>query len=106
MSTPKLENLLERGDRAPNFFLPDQCDVIINLNDKARGGPLFVLLYPTQKDPGALGELQAMFRAAPTMLEADAHLFAISADPMALVQKIAGENDPGFFLLSDADKKI
>ena len=47
-----------------------------------------------------------MLRAAPAMLEAGAHLFAISADPMALVQKIAGENDPGFFLLSDADKKI
>ncbi|MBT5944124.1 MAG: redoxin domain-containing protein [Rhodospirillaceae bacterium] len=106
MSTPKLEDLLERGDRAPNFFLPDQRDIIINLNDKARGGPLFVLLYPTQKDPGALGELQAMFRAAPAMLEAGAHLFAISADPMALVQKIAAENDPGFFLLSDADKKV
>jgi peroxiredoxin/predicted 2-oxoglutarate/Fe(II)-dependent dioxygenase YbiX len=106
MSTPRLEDLLERGDRAPNFLLPDQCNAIINLNDKARGGPLFVLLYPTQKDPGALGELQAMFRAAPAMLEAGAHLFAISADPMALVQKIAGENDPGFFLLSDADKKI
>ena len=106
MSTPKLENMLERGDRAPNFFLPDQRDVVINLNDKAQGGPLFILLYPTQKDPGSLAELQGMFRTASDMLEAGAHLFSISADPMPLVQKIAGQNDPGFFLLSDADKKV
>ena len=106
MSTPKLDDTLERGDRAPNFFLADQRDVVINLNDKARGGPLFILLYPTQKDPGALGELQAMFRAAPAMLEAGAHLFAISADSMPLVQKIAAENAPDFFLLSDPDKKV
>lgn len=106
MTTPRLDDMLERGDRAANFFLPDQRDIVINLNDKARGGPLFVLLYPTQKDPGALGELQAMFRAAPAMLESGAHLFAISADPVSLVQRIAQENDPGFFLLSDADKKV
>ena len=46
-SLPELFDMLERGDRAPNFFLPDQRDIVINLNDKARGGPLFVLLYPT-----------------------------------------------------------
>ncbi|MBS29279.1 MAG: peroxiredoxin [Alphaproteobacteria bacterium] len=106
MSTPKLDDTLERGDRAPNFFLPDQRDVVINLRDKSRGGPLFALLYPTQKDPGAMAELQAMFRAAPAMLNAGAHLFTITADPVPLVQKTATENDAEFFMLSDADKKV
>ena len=41
MSTPKLEDLLERGDRAPNFFLPDQRDIIINLNVK-----IYIILPP------------------------------------------------------------
>lgn len=105
MATPVLEDLLERGDRAPNFFLPDQRDVVINLADKARGGPLFVLLFPTQKDPGAMAEFQAMLDAAPAMLEAGAHLFAICADPMPLLQKLAATHKPDFFILSDADKK-
>lgn len=105
MATPVLEDLLERGDRVPNFFLPDQRDVVINLADKARGGPLFVLLFPTQKDPGAMAEFQAMLAAAPAMLGAGAHLFAICADPMPLVQKLANAHKPDFFLLSDADKK-
>lgn len=106
MSAPRLDDMLERGDRCPNFFLPDQRDVVINLNDKARGGPLFVLIAPTQKDPGALAELQAMFRVAPAMLEAGAHLFAITGDPVPLVQKLAAESGPDFFVLSDADKKV
>ena len=106
MTTPVLEALLERGDRAPNFFLPDQRDVVINLADKAQGGPLFVLLFPTQKDPGALAEFQAMVAAAPGMLEAGSHLFAICADPVPLVQKLAETENPGFFVLSDADKKV
>lgn len=106
MATPALEDLLERGDRAPNFFLPDQRDIIINLADKARGGPLFVLLFPTQKDPGAMAEFQAMLAAAPAMLEAGAHLFAISADPMPLIQKLAETSKPDFFVLSDNDKKV
>lgn len=106
MTTPLLTELLERGDRTPNFFLPDQRDVIINLADKARGGPLFILLFPTQKDPGALAEFQAMLAAAPDMLEAGAHLFAITADPVPLVQKLAEAHEPGFFVLSDHDKKV
>ncbi len=105
MATPVLEALLERGDSAPNFFLPDQRDVIISLAEKARGGPLFVLFFPTQKDPGALAEYQAMVAAAPSMLEAGAHLFAICADPIPLVQKLTQDPEPGFFVLSDADKK-
>jgi peroxiredoxin len=99
MNAPKLDETLERGDRAPNFFLPDQRDVVINLSDKARGGPLFILIAPTQKDPGAAAELQAMFHAAPAMLEAGAHLFAITADPVPLVRKLAEANDAGFFVL-------
>lgn len=106
MATPQLTDLLERGDRTPNFFLADQRDVIINLADKARGGPLFILLFPTQKDPGAMAEFQAMLEAAPALLEKGAHLFAICADPVPLVRKLAETHKPDFFVLSDHDKKV
>ena len=61
---------LTPGDRAPNVFLPDQRDVIISLHDKARGGSIFVLLYPTQKDPGCAAELESLFALAPPMASA------------------------------------
>ena len=51
---------LTPGDRAPNVFLPEQRDIIISSYDKARGGPIFVLLYPTQKDPGCAKELESL----------------------------------------------
>ena len=41
----KTRQQLTRGDRAPNVFLPDQRDIIISSYDKARGDPIFVLLF-------------------------------------------------------------
>jgi len=96
---------LTLGDRAPNVFLPDQRDIIISLHDKARGGPIFVLLYPTQKDPGCAAELDSLFALAPQMLAEGAHVFAIGGDPVALGQKLAEQRQPGFFLLADAEHK-
>ena len=101
----KIRPQLTPGDRAPNVFLHDQRDVIISLNDKARGGPIFVLLYPTQKDPGCATELESLFALAPQMLAEGAHVFAIGGDPMPLVQKLAAQHEPGFFLLADAGHK-
>jgi peroxiredoxin/predicted 2-oxoglutarate/Fe(II)-dependent dioxygenase YbiX len=96
---------LTSGDRAPNVFLPDQRDIIISLYDKARGGPIFVLLYPTQKDPGCAGELASLFALAPQLLAEGVHVFAIGGDPVGRVQKLAGQHEPGFFMLADADHK-
>ena len=104
-TTTQVRQQLTRGDRAPNVFLPDQRDIIISLHDKTRGGPIFVLLYPTQTDPGCIAELESLFSLAPHMLAEGAHLFAIGGDPVALVQKLAAQHDPGFFLLADAEHR-
>lgn len=101
----KTRQLLTPGDRAPNVFLPDQRDIIISLHDKARGGPIFVLLYPTQKDPGCEKELASLFALAPQLLAEGVHVFAIGGDPLPLAQKLAAAHKPEFFLLSDAEHK-
>jgi peroxiredoxin/predicted 2-oxoglutarate/Fe(II)-dependent dioxygenase YbiX len=101
----QIRQQLTPGDRAPNVFLPDQRDIIISLHDKARGGAMFVLLYPTQKDPRCAAELESLFELAPQMLAEGAHLFAIGGDPVARVQKLVEEHAPDFFLLADADHK-
>lgn len=103
-ATPARQQLT-LGDRAPDVFLPDQRDIIISLHDKVRGGPIFVLLYPTQKDPGCAKELESLFELAPQMLAEGAHVFAIGGDAVPLVQKLAAQHEPGFFLLADADHK-
>lgn len=104
VATPARQQLT-LGDRAPDVFLPDQRDIIISLHDKVRGGPIFVLLYPTQKDPGCAKELESLFELAPQMLAEGAHIFAIGGDAVPLVQKLAAQHEPGFFLLADADHK-
>ena len=70
----KARQQLTRGDRLPNLYLPDQRGVVINTNDKARGGPIFVLLYPSQTDPHCTAELESLFALAPQMLADGAHL--------------------------------
>ena len=104
-SAPKSQAELTRGERAPNLFLADQRDIIISLNDKARGGPIFVLLYPTQKDPRCAEELEKLFELAPQMLADGAHIFAIGGDPVPLVQKLAARHEPEFFLLADPEHR-
>ncbi len=104
-TTTKTRQQLTPGDRMPNLFLTDQRDVIISLNDKSRGGPIFVLLYPTQKDPGCAAELESLFSLAPQMLGEGAHIFAIGGDPVPLVQKLAAQHEPEFFMLADDDHK-
>ncbi len=102
----KARQQLTRGDRMPNILLPDQRDVIISTNDKARGGPIFVLLYPTQKDARCASELESLFALAPQMLAEGAHLFAIGGDPVPLAQKLAAQHEPDFFLLADDEHKV
>lgn len=106
MAAPKLSTMLTRGDRAPNFFLADQRNAIINLADKARGGPILVLLCPSAKDPGCATELDALFAAAPEMLDDGAHVFAVLGDPQPVAQKLAETRDAKFHIVSDRDHKV
>lgn len=105
MAIAKPRQLLTLGDRAPNLFLADQRDVVISLNDKVRGGPVLVLLYPTQKDPGCAAELQKLFALAPEMAAFGTHIFAIGGDPVGAVQKLAAQHEPDFFMLADPDHR-
>jgi peroxiredoxin/predicted 2-oxoglutarate/Fe(II)-dependent dioxygenase YbiX len=104
-TTIEVRQQLIPGDRAPNVFLPDQRDIVINLQDKSLGGPIFILLYPTQKDPESAAELENLFALAPQMLADGAHLFAIGGDPLPLVQELAAQHEAGFFILADPEHK-
>lgn len=104
-TAPQTRQQLTLGDRAPNVFLADQRDVIISLYDKSRGGPIFVLLYPTQKDPGCAAELESLISLAPQLLADGVHIFSIGSDPVPVVQKRIAQDDPGFFLLSDTEHR-
>lgn len=94
---------LEPGARAPNFFLPDQRDIIISLYDKVKGGPILVLFYPSAVDRASEAELNALFDRAPALLAAGAHIFTLGSDGVAQTAELAKQRTAPFFMLSDGE---
>lgn len=97
---------LSRGDRAPNFFLPDRRDVIINLYDKVKGGAIVLFFYRTQSDEADAAELHRFLALAPEFDARGAHVFTIGAEPVAAVAALTQTHDPGpVFAVADPDRK-
>ncbi len=96
---------LTRGDRAPDFFLPDRRDVVISLYDKVKGGPIVLFFYPTEADAGCAAELRKFIELAPEFAAAGAHLFAIAGDSVATITALAAREEPACFLVADAAGK-
>lgn len=94
---------LTRGDRAPNFLLPDRRDIAISLYDKVKGDPVIVFFYPSEADADAAAELRKLIKLAPDIAAAGAHLFAVAGDPVATVAALAARVEPAFYLVADAD---
>ena len=101
---PKTE-LLTPGDRAPNFLLADKRDVIISLYDKVKGGPVVVLFYPDNRDPGSAAELRRLFELAPEIAAAGGHVFTIGHESVAALQHLPTEQTDDLWLISDAEHK-
>jgi peroxiredoxin/predicted 2-oxoglutarate/Fe(II)-dependent dioxygenase YbiX len=97
--------MLTSGDRAPNFLLPDQRDVFISIYDKITGGPVVVLFYPDNRDPGSAAELHRLFALAPDIIAAGGHVFTIGAESVAALQHLSGKQGDDLWLVSDGEGK-
>lgn len=96
---------LTRGDRAPDFFLPDRRDVVISLYDKVKGGPIVLFFYPTEADADGAAELRKFIELAPEFATVGTHLFAIAGDTVATITALAARQEPACFLVADAAGK-
>ena len=108
MSTKRAQNKapLSRGDRAANFFLPDQLGAIISLYDKVRGGPIVLFFYRAQTDEADGEELRRFVALAPEFHELGAHLFAIGGEPVAAIAALAQHHELGpMFAVADPEHK-
>ena len=92
---------LSVGDRAPNFFLPDQRDVVISLYDKVKGGYISLFFYPSHDTGAARRELDELSLAMPDLVGNGRHVFVIGGksgdDVNTLRQRVVGQFE---FLLS------
>ena len=92
--------MLEGGDEAPEFELPNQHGEIVRRSD-FEGDRLVVYFYPRANTDGCTTEACAFQEAGDEFDDHDTHVVGISDDPVEDLAAFAEEYDLEFDLLSD-----
>lgn len=97
--------MLEPGQPAPDFALPDQDGRTIKLSDH-RGTPVVVYFYPKADTPGCTTQACGVRDHRADYAAAHATVLGISPDPLAKVKRFADKHAFGFALLADEDHAV
>ncbi len=97
--------MIEQGDSAPDFELPDQDGRAVKLSG-LRGRPVVVYFYPKADTPGCTTQACGVRDHGPDYRRAGAVVLGISPDPVAKVKKFHDKYGLGFALLADADHAV
>ena len=97
--------MVEVGQPAPEFTLPDQEGTPVSLSD-FRGQRVVVYFYPQADTPGCTTQACGIRDHAADYDAADAVVLGISPDPVERVKKFAHKYDLGFTLLADEDHAV
>lgn len=92
--------MIELGQQAPDFELPDQDGRAIKLSD-FRGQPVVVYFYPKADTPGCTTQACGVRDHVSDYSEAGAVVLGISPDPVAKVKKFHEKQSLNFALLAD-----
>jgi len=92
--------MIESGDEAPAFELPDQDGRPIKLSD-FRGQPVVVYFYPKAATPGCTTQACGVRDHQADYAKAGAVVLGISPDPVAKVKKFHDKEALNFPLLAD-----
>jgi peroxiredoxin Q/BCP len=92
--------MIEQGQKAPNFELPDQYGRAVKLSD-FRGQPVVVYFYPKAATPGCTTQACGVRDHQADYEEAGAVVLGISPDTVAKVKKFHDKEGLNFALLAD-----
>jgi thioredoxin-dependent peroxiredoxin len=92
--------MIEAGDEAPDFALPDQDGRQVKLAD-FRGQPVVVYFYPKADTPGCTTQACGVRDHRADYERAGAVVLGISPDPVAKVKKFHDKQGLNFPLLAD-----
>jgi peroxiredoxin Q/BCP len=97
---------MDKGDKAPDFELPDEDGVPRRLSDLAANGPVVLFFYPAAMTPGCTME-SCHFRDMKSEFEAaGAQRVGISADAVATQKQFSDKHEFDYPLLSDPDGAV
>ena len=97
---------MKKGDRVPDFEGLDQSGETVTLRSLIENGPLVLYFYPKAMTPGWTKESCHFRDLAAEFAELGAQRVGISTDPVDRQKEFDRQNNLGFKLLSDPDKKI
>lgn len=92
--------MIEQGDEAPAFELPDQDGRAVKLSD-FRGTPVVVYFYPKADTPGCTTQACGVRDHRQSYESAGATVLGISPDTVAKVKKFHDKQQLNFALLAD-----
>jgi peroxiredoxin Q/BCP len=97
--------MIEPGEQAPDFELPDQDGRIVRLSD-FRGQPVVVYFYPKADTPGCTTQACGVRDHRSDYARAGASVLGVSPDPVAKVKKFHEKQALNFPLLADEDHAV
>ncbi|MHB8531221.1 MAG: thioredoxin-dependent thiol peroxidase [Solirubrobacteraceae bacterium] len=92
--------MIEPGEQAPDFELPDQDGRAVKLSD-FHGQPVVLYFYPKADTPGCTTQACGVRDHRSDYAGAGAVVFGISPDPVAKVKKFHEKQRLNFSLLAD-----
>ena len=99
--------MVEVGEKAPDFELPDADFNVVRFSDiLAKGRPVILLFFPAAFSPVCTKELCAFRDRMAELEKANAEVVAISVDSPWCLKRFKEENRLGFTLLSDYNREV
>jgi thioredoxin-dependent peroxiredoxin len=97
--------MLDAGDKAPGFELPNQNGELITLSD-VLDQTLVLFFYPRADTPGCTTQACGVRDRRADYAEAGARVIGVSPDEVGAIDKFAGKHGLDFTLLADADHAV
>ena len=97
--------MIEPGQTAPDFELPDQDGNPVRLSD-LRGGLVVLYFYPKADTPGCTTQACGIRDHRADYDAIGATVLGVSPDPVKAVKKFHDKQDLGFTLLADSDHAV
>lgn len=97
--------MIDSGDPAPDFTLPDQDGEPFTLSDH-RGDRVLIYFYPKAFTPGCTAESCDFRDNHRAFTSAGFEIVGISPDPVERLEAFRDEHDLPFRVLSDADHAV
>jgi len=97
--------MIQTGEQAPDFELPDHDGTPVRLSD-LRGRRVVLFFYPKANTPGCTTQACGIRDHRADYEAADAVVLGVSPDPVKDVKKFADKQSLNFRLLADEDHAV